>query len=71
MLQKNTEANGYQKLHLNSFKGMETLIEEEVFEQLIPRLIFVKDLKIAGMNELPDEVREQLVNFAAEVIEQH
>ena len=72
LLQKNTVANGFGKFHLNRLKGPETALEDEVFEQLLPMLIHVQDFQVGYMFELAsDEVREQLVNFAADVIEQH
>ena len=71
MLQNKTLASGYAKLHLSNFDGMETPLLKEVFDELLQKLIYVTDLKVAYMHELPPEVREQIVNFAAEVIEQH
>ena len=58
VIQKNTVVNGYAKCHLHSFQGMETPLTEEVFEQLLPKLIYFKDLKVAYMHKLPIEVRE-------------
>ena len=38
-------------------------------EKVTEKLKFVKDFKVCGMGKLPEELRSQLVEFAAEVIE--
>ena len=39
--------------------------------QLAQKLAHVKDFRVTTMYELPTEVRSSLVDFAADVVEQH
>ena len=71
VFQKDSLETGYEKLHFNDFVGLETRLEESVLERVKEKLTHVLDLKVAEMSELPTEVRCQLVDFAADVIEQH
>ena len=52
------------------FKGLETALAESVLEDLVEKLIQVKDLKVEYMDELPNnEVRSQFVQFVSMIIE--
>ena len=62
--------NGFFKFHIHMFKGLETALAESVLEDLVEKLIQVKDLKVEYMDELPNnEVRSQFVQFVSMIIE--
>ena len=69
--QRDSPETGYEKLHLIDFEGLLTPLEESVMERIKDKLAHVQDFKVAEMTSLPSEVRSQLVDFAADVIEQH
>ena len=52
-------------------KGLESALEESVLEDLSEKLTLIKDFKVTSMDQLPVEVRSQLVQFISMVIEQH
>ena len=71
VVQRDTLKTGYNKFHLDDFKDLETPLENSVIERIKKKLTQVQDFKVATMFSLPSDVRSQIVEFAADVIEQH
>ena len=69
--QRATAETGYDKYHLNAFRDLETPLEQSVIDRIKEKLSLVQDFEVAWMSDLSTEVRCQLVDFAADVIEQH
>ena len=71
IFQKDSPETGYEKLHFNNFEGLETPLEERVIQLGKEKLTHVLDFKVSTMQDLPTEIRCQLIDFATDVIEQH
>ena len=69
--QRETPETGYDKFGLRYFRGLETPLEETVIDSIKEKLTHVQEFKVSFMDGLPTEVRCQLVEFAADVIEEH
>ena len=71
IIQKNTVANGFERFHLSDFRAVKTPLAEEVIKQLLAKLTHVQDLELSFLSKQPRDLRNQLLDFAAEVIKQH
>ena len=70
-IQRDTPETGYEKFHLNNFKGLKTPMEKSVLQRVAQKLTNVKDFKVRYMVSMHNEVRCSFVDLAADVIEQH
>ena len=70
-VQRDSPETGYEKFHLINFEGLETPLEESIIERIKAKLTKVQDFTVSAMDRLTVEGLEQMVLFAAEVIEQH
>ena len=71
LMQRNTSDNGYEWFEMDNWYNLETPLEQEILEQLKEKLVNVEGFRVSGMVTLPTLVRDQLAEFAADVIEQH
>ena len=71
VIKRGTPETGYNKFHVEYFENLETRLEETIIERVKDKLTNVEDFKVATMFYLPEEVRQQFAEFAAEVIERH
>ena len=70
-MQRASSEKGFDDFVMDYWINLQTPLEQEVLEQLQEKLVHVKGFGLAGMCHLVGPVKDQLVEFAIQVIEQH
>ena len=70
VIKRDSIEGGYEEFEIRTWNGLETPLEETVLEELKSKLEHVQKFSVTNVTCVPRAVREQLLEFAADVIEQ-
>ena len=68
IFKRDTPKTGLEKLHFNDVKGLKTRLEDSLLDRILEKVANVQDIKFTMIHPAP-EVKSQLIEFAAQLIE--